>query len=129
MYACTVFSNDGLTVKAPYPFCHSKAISFSPSQREELAFSFCTASSSGSFGGRAISRWMWWLCHLRRGLQCQDFLQCPAGKPRAQHVSAGSGCKDESSPARDGTWGCRVDSRPLGDHVSLTSWGLPHKTG
>jgi hypothetical protein len=32
-----VFSNDGLTLKAPFPFCHSKAISFSPSQREELA--------------------------------------------------------------------------------------------
>jgi hypothetical protein len=40
MYACTVFSNDGLTVKAPYPFCHSKAISFSPSQREAVGFQF-----------------------------------------------------------------------------------------
>jgi hypothetical protein len=77
MYACTVFSNDGLTLKAPYPFCHSKAISFSPSQREELAFGFCTASASGNFGGRAISRWMWLVVPPAARTSMSRFLAMP----------------------------------------------------
>ena len=37
MYACTVDNKDGLTLNAPYPFCHSNRMPFSPIHRDELS--------------------------------------------------------------------------------------------
>jgi hypothetical protein len=49
MYAFTAPSNEGLTLNAPQPCCHSNFRLCCPIQREELAFNFCIPSSQAYY--------------------------------------------------------------------------------